>query len=107
MHLDGDLDTVILSELGVPRPVGEYFPLPLPRQKVEILGRPGACDPVWILGFLAVAGAAREINDDRHSEFFGQPHRPLADLLIGFRDGGVGMQWIAMTTQGADRETVD
>ena len=82
MHLDGDADAVVGGELAVLGPVGRDDFVPLPVEDVEIVGRPGAGDPVGRGGFGRVAGAAGEIDDDGDAEFFRQQDGLAADVAV-------------------------
>ncbi len=63
MHFDGYFYAVIAREFGVLGPIRRDFFFPLPFEEVEVIGRPGAGDPVGIFGIVAVAWAAGEIDD--------------------------------------------
>ena len=102
MHFDGDLDAVILGELRVPGPIGRHLLLPLPIQSLQIFGRPRTGDPVRILGVVAIARAAGEIDHHGHAQLFGQAHGLAAGFLESFCEGRVRMQRISMTAQRAD-----
>src|SRR5258706_6797936 len=82
MHFDGDLDAMIFSELRVPGPIRNYFLVPLPCQNIQILRWPWAGHPIRILGLVAIAGASREIDHNRHAELLSEQYGLLAGLLI-------------------------
>src|ERR1700733_11248617 len=105
MHLDGDFDAVIFSELRVPGPKRRHLFLPLPVQNVEILRRPGARDPVRMLGVVAIAGTARKVDYHRNFQLLGQPQGLSAGFLKSFGERRIGMQRISMTAQRTDRKT--
>ena len=52
MHLDGNLNAVILGELSLLGPIRDNFLFPLPIQDIQIFGRPGQ---VTQFGYLALS----------------------------------------------------
>ncbi len=91
MHLDGNLDAVILGEFAVFGPVRNHFFLPLPIEHFQVLRRPGAGHPVRELGVVAVAGTAGEINHYRDAQLGGKLHRALACVRVPLGNGRVGV----------------
>jgi hypothetical protein len=106
MHLDGDLDAVVRRELDALAPVGNDLLLPLPGQQLLEVRRPGSRDPVGVLGVVAVARAAREVNHHRHAQFLRQQNRLAIDFAIAFGDLAHRVQRLAVAAQRADREAV-
>src|SRR5260370_33568531 len=98
MHFDRDLHAVVFGELGALGPVWRHLLVPLPRKEVKVFGRPGAGYPVRILGLLAIAGAAREIDHHRNAELLGQLDGSLVHVLVVLSALGIGMLRIALST---------
>src|SRR5271169_443009 len=106
MHFDGDLHAVISSELCVVDPIRcDYF-APLPVEDLEVIGRPGAGDPVGSSGRGRIAGASGEVDYHGDAELFGEQDGFAADLPVMLRTGFIRMQRVAVTTQSADAGAV-
>ncbi len=106
MHLDGDPHAVVGGEFAVLSPVRRYDFVPLPVENIEIVGRPGARDPVGSLRFGRVAGASGKIDNHRYAELFSQLDGLATDFAIVRGAGWVRMQRIAMAAQRADRDAM-
>src|SRR5436190_21228887 len=105
MHFDSDLHPVIGSEFGVFDPVRGHHFVPLPVENHAILGRPGTRHPIGRDSVRRVPRASGKVDNYRNSQLFGEQNGLATYLTILTRACLVGMQWIAVTTQGADAGT--
>ncbi len=106
MHFDGDLHAMVGGELCVFDPVGRDHFAPLPVEHLQVIGRPGAGHPVGSSGMGRIAGASGEIDHHGDAELFGKQDGLAAYLAVVLRMSLIGMQRVAMTTQGADADSV-
>ena len=106
MHFDGDLHAVVGGELAVLAPIGRDDFVPLPVEDFEVVGRPGAGDPVGSGRVRRVAGASGEVDDNGDAELFGEQDRFATDLAVFLGARRVGMQGVAVAAQGADGDAV-
>jgi hypothetical protein len=102
MHFDGDLHAMVGGEFSMLDPVGRHHFVPLPVENLEVVGRPGASDPVRSSRVRRVAGTAGEIHDHRDAEPFGEQDGLAAHFLVEFGAGFIGMQRVAVATERAD-----
>ena len=107
MQLQRDLVNVMSpGEGGLFLPVGDQHFVPLVLQRLaEVIG-PGAGDPVGALVAGGAAGAAGEGVDHGNTQLLGQQDGVGEVLLVAGRDGGIGMDHVAVGAQGADLQAV-
>ena len=98
--------TVRLCKCACFLPIRNQNLIPLPIQDLEEVIRPGAGDPVGVLGTGCITGAAREGNDRVNPHLFCQQHCLAEILIIGCSDFGIGMHGIAVYCQRANADVV-
>ena len=97
---------MVLRKLGALDPEGDDFLLPLPFQQVQEIRRPRGWRPVRVFGIVRIARASGEVDDSRDAQFFSQQDSLPAGFLVRLRNRLVGMQRVAMATQGADADAL-
>src|SRR5689334_14731184 len=94
------------GEFRVFLPVRRYYLVPLPVEDRAEVRRPRAGDPVGSLGIRSVTRASGKIDHRRYSKLFGKQNCLTAYVTMLLPDGLVGMERVAVTTQGADAEAM-
>src|ERR1700722_422684 len=106
MHFNGDLYPVFGGELRVCDPIRRNHFTPLPVENLEVIGRPGAGDPVGSGGVERIAGAPREVHNHGNAKLLGEQDGLAAHVAVPLRPSFIGMQCVAVRTQGTDAGTV-
>ena len=99
MHLDRELDFLLLEESRLFSPVRQDTLVPLPVQNITELVGPGACHPVRIFCVGPVAGASAEAVDAIQTEHRGKLHSVDEDVVVVLGDGLVGVESVAVDAE--------
>jgi hypothetical protein len=97
---------MIGGELGLTDPVRLDDFLPLPLERVEILGRPRTGDPIGPLRTGRIARAAREIDHHRYAQLFGEADSLAAHFLVMLGVVPIRVQGVSVAAEGADGEAL-
>src|SRR5580700_6360550 len=105
MHFERKtLDAVFAGEFRGVFPIRDDFFFPLPVLHLGVLGGPAVGDPVRLRVLRSAAGAAGEADDNFYVQHFREKNSFAKSIDVFLGVFGVGMNGIAMTTEGSDAD---
>src|SRR5882762_10156300 len=108
MHFKREaLDPVLARIFRSILPVRNYFFFPLPVLHLGMFGGPAVSDPVRLGILRSAARAARKTDDNFDVEHFREKDGVAEGIDIFLGMLGIGMNGVAMTTEGGDAKDID